>query len=272
MARSTGSFSMAGLTLAEVVVLAVRRRVELLLLPGHRSGGRHVRRGHRHRRQQRHEQQRRPMIRGEAARRVAWRGSVVVTRSPSRGARCGARPRDRATSLAQAERSSRAVGFVEAGEGGLCRPAHRARSPGPTRSTSRAAGRRGGPPRARTGSAVRLTRTGRPLTSACSCISDRRLGHPAVGGQLGQRAGDLGEGRAGRRRPGTRSTPARRARLLHAGCPRERPLIIGAASRSHQGAPSPPKAGTSVTPSLPGVRRPLEDGRRRRRRAGRRAR
>ena len=83
---------------------------------------------------------------------------------------------------------------------------------------------------------------------------------PPSHGELGQWTDDLARRRRARRRPGRRSTPPRPGRRARGVVPSEKPLSTAPASLSHHGAPRPPNAGTSVTPSLAASAAQLEDG------------
>ena len=96
---------------------------------------------------------------------------------------------------------------------------------------------------------MRLTRTGSPLTSACSCISAvDRVMPPS---QASSESGPATSAKAVSASSTWSAIDSRAARASWGRrVPREKPLSTGLAERSHQGAPRPPKAGTSATPSL----------------------
>ena len=93
-------------------------------------------------------------------------------------------------------------------------------------SSSRPRGPRGTPRRAPSFRAPAAARPARPARSAWNCISRLFAGRAAVDAQLRQRdAGVLLHRARARRRSGTRSTRARRARCARAVAPRVRPKI-----------------------------------------------
>ncbi len=97
--------------------------------------------------------------------------------------------------------------------------------------------------------AVRPTRTGRPLRSACSCIRGADFVIPPS--VASSASGPVTSAKACRTSSTWKAMDSNAARArFPRRVPSENPVSRGTASRSHHGAPRPPKAGTSVTPSL----------------------
>ena len=261
------------LDLRGVVVLAVRRRVELLvspgtgpeaetyvvekaiaassrtsstpptMTPGTASGGR------------------------SGGRRVRWSsGRLLVGRCCAETAR----PRDLGRpGRAQVDRARPSSMCGVERRIGRCRP--RARSRGRTRPTSRS----GVPARWAAPSAdrlaVALTRTGSPLTSAWSCISATTASCRRR--RRARRADPTTSAKAATASSTWKAIDSRAARATCARrVPRVKPLSTGTRRGPTTAHPDRRTRAPGSRPSLLGRRRPSRRPRRRRRRAGRRAR